>query len=72
MFGPNLLKTRVLRGSILVVSTYPMTYAVLGAFLNFSIRETKMVHFGAFWPAEVHFGPFGSANRTLVTPDDHV
>ena len=22
-----------------------------------------------FWPEEVHFGPFGSANRTLATPE---
>ena len=36
--------------------------------LDFSIRETKMVHLGPFWPEEVHFGPFRSANRTLVTP----
>ena len=28
-----------------------------------------MVHFGPFWPKEVHFGPFRSANRTLVTPE---
>ena len=25
---------------------------------------------GPFWPAEVHFGPFRSANRTLAIPDD--
>ena len=25
-----------------------------------------MVHFGIFWPEEVHFGPFRSANRTLA------
>ena len=30
---------------------------------------TKMVHFGLFWPEEVHFGPFRSANRTLAIPD---
>ena len=29
-----------------------------------------MVHFGPFWPEEVHFGPFRSANRTLAIPDD--
>ena len=34
--------------------------------LDFSIRETKMVHFGPFWPEEVHFGQFGSADRTLA------
>ena len=28
-----------------------------------------MVHLGPFWPDEVHFGPFRSANRTLATPD---
>ena len=28
-----------------------------------------MVHFGPFWPEEVHFGPFRSANRTLAIPD---
>ena len=28
-----------------------------------------MVHFGPFWPEEVHFGPFMSANRTLAIPD---
>ena len=33
------------------------------------IREAKMVHFGPFWPKEVYFGPFRSANCTLVTPD---
>ena len=32
--------------------------------LGFSIRETKMVHFGPFWSEVVHFGPFRSANRT--------
>ena len=26
-----------------------------------------MVHFGPFWPKEVYFGPFRSANRTLAT-----
>ena len=31
---------------------------------------TKVVHFGLFWPEEVHFGPFGSANHTLATPDN--
>ena len=25
--------------------------------------------FGPFWPEEVHFGPFRSANRTLAIPD---
>ena len=29
-------------------------------------KWTKMVHFGPFWP---DFGPFRSANRTLVIPD---
>ena len=24
---------------------------------------------GPFWPEEVHFGPFRSANRTLAIPD---
>ena len=24
---------------------------------------------GPFWPVEVHFGPFRSANRTLAIPD---
>ena len=28
-----------------------------------------MVHFGPFWPEEVHFGLFGSANRTLAIPE---
>ena len=28
-----------------------------------------MVRFGPFWPEEVHFGPFRSANRTLAIPD---
>ena len=28
-----------------------------------------MVHFGLFWPKEVYFGPFRSANRALDTPD---
>ena len=28
-----------------------------------------MVHLGPFWPEEVHFGPFRSANRTLAIPD---
>ena len=37
--------------------------------LDFSIRETKMDHFCPFWPEEVHFGPFRSANRTLAIPD---
>ena len=37
--------------------------------LDFSIRETKMVHFGPFWPEEVHFGPFRSANTTLAIPE---
>ena len=31
-----------------------------------------MVHFGPFWPEEVHFGPFRSANRTLAIPDKRV
>ena len=26
-------------------------------------------HFGTFWPEEVHFGPFRSANRALAIPD---
>ena len=30
-----------------------------------------MVHFGQFWPEEVHFGPFRSANRTLAVPENH-
>ena len=34
--------------------------------LDLSLRETKMDHFGPFWPGEVHFGPFRSANRTLA------
>ena len=29
-----------------------------------------MDHFGPFWPEEVYFGPFRSANRTLVTPEN--
>ena len=36
---------------------------------GFSIRETKMDHFGPFWPEEVHFGLLRSANRTLAIPD---
>ena len=32
-------------------------------------KWTKMVHFGQFWPEEVHFGPFRSANRTLAIPE---
>ena len=28
-----------------------------------------MDHFGPFWPKELHFGPFRSANRTLAIPD---
>ena len=36
---------------------------------DFGIRETKMDQNGPFWPKEVYFGPFRSANRTLVTPD---
>ena len=28
-----------------------------------------MVHCGPFWPIEVQFGPFRSANRTLATPE---
>ena len=28
-----------------------------------------MVHSGPFWPEEVHFGPFRSANSTLAIPD---
>ena len=28
-----------------------------------------MVHFGPFWPEEVHFGPFRSANCTLAIPE---
>ena len=31
-----------------------------------------MVHFGPFWPEEVHFGPFRSANRTLAIPEKKV
>ena len=26
---------------------------------------------GPFWPKEVHFGPFRSANGTLATPHTH-
>ena len=33
---------------------------------DFSIRETKMDHFGL---KMVHFGPFRSANHTLAIPD---
>ena len=36
---------------------------------DFSIRETKMDQNGPFWPKEVHFGPFRSANRTLAIHD---
>ena len=36
---------------------------------DFGIRETKMVHFGPFWPKEVYFGPLRSANSTLATPE---
>ena len=32
-------------------------------------KWTKMVHFRQFWPDEVHFGPFRSANRTLAIPE---
>ena len=28
-----------------------------------------MVHFGPFWPKQVHFGPFRSGNRTLAIPE---
>ena len=28
-----------------------------------------MVHFGPFWPEEVHFGPLRSANRILAIPE---
>ena len=27
-----------------------------------------MIHFGPFWPEEVHFGPFKSTNSTLAIP----
>ena len=37
--------------------------------LKRSIFGTKMVHFSPFWPEEVHFGPFRSANRTLAIPN---
>ena len=36
---------------------------------GFSIRETKLDHNGLFWPDGVHFGPYGSANRTVANPD---
>ena len=36
---------------------------------GFGIRETKMDQNGPFWPKEVYFGPFRSADRTLATPD---
>ena len=36
---------------------------------DFGIRETKMDQNGPFWPKEVYFGPFGSPNRTLATPE---
>ena len=36
---------------------------------DFSICETKMVHFGPFWPDEVHLGPCMSANHALAIPD---
>ena len=32
----------------------------------------KMVHFGPFWPEEVHFGPLRSANRTLAIPEKKI
>ena len=28
-----------------------------------------MVHFGPFWPEEVHLVPLRSANRTLAIPE---
>ena len=32
--------------------------------------RTLVLHFhGPRWPEEDHFGPFGSANRSLATPD---
>ena len=34
---------------------------------GFSIHETKMDQNGPFWPKEVYFGPFRSANRTLAS-----
>ena len=37
---------------------------------GFSIRETKMDQNDPFWPKEVHFGPFRSANRTLAMPEE--
>ena len=37
--------------------------------LDFSLRKTKMDQHGPFWPKEVYFGLFRSANRTLATPE---
>ena len=36
---------------------------------EFSIDESRMDQNCQFWPEEVHFHPFGSANRTLAIPE---
>ena len=38
--------------------------------LIWELKWTKMIHLGPFWPEEVHFGPFRSANCTLAIPDE--
>ena len=37
-----------------------------------SASRDRKDHSGPLWSEEVHLGPFGSANRTLATPDSHV
>ena len=37
--------------------------------VKMTIRDTKNDQNGPFWLEEIHFGPFGSANRTLAIPD---
>ena len=44
-------------------------FGLPGPLLNFGIQWTKMDQNGPFWPKEVYFGPFRSANRTVATPD---
>ena len=58
MFGPNVLKTRVLRGSILVISTYLMTWGIeTPCFIGFGVpKPSGSAGMGRHMLRECEFG----------------
>ena len=55
--------------SKMVQTTILVKMAVFRTGFRYSRHQKILVHFGPFWPKEVYFGPFRSANRTLATPE---